>query len=75
MDATPFLDLLPNNLGLIAACLIIVCKLITVSVRPPASGSRWGLPYRVVSTIALNVGWAANRFQAGKPDSLKPPKT
>lgn len=75
MDATPVLDLLPGNIGLIAACLIILCKLVTVCVRPPDSGSRWRLPYRAISTIALNIGWATNRFQAGRGDSLKPPKT
>ncbi|MXV36792.1 MULTISPECIES: hypothetical protein [unclassified Saccharibacter] len=74
MDITSFLDLLPNNIGLIVTGVIIACKLITISVRPPASNSRWELIYRAVSTVALNIGWATNRFQAGRRDGLSQPK-
>ncbi|WP_018981019.1 hypothetical protein [Saccharibacter floricola] len=72
MDITAFLDLLPSNIGLIVACVIIVCKLVTVTVRPPSNGSRWGLLYRAISTVALNIGWATNRFQAGRPTDTRP---
>lgn len=75
MDITPFLNLLPDNIALIVAGLIIACKLVTVAVRPPSAGSRWQLPYRTISMAALNIGWATNRFQAGRSShDTTPPK-
>lgn len=74
-DLPLFLNTLPDGISTTVAMLIIACKLVTVVVRPPASGSCWQWPYRVVSTIALNIGWATNRLQAGHVKNNQPPKT
>ncbi|MCX5616979.1 hypothetical protein NQF87_08365 [Bombella sp. TMW 2.2559] len=66
MDINSILDTLPAAWALPASLLIIACNLVTVFVRPPAAGSRWVLPYRLVSTIALNIGWAANHIKPGQ---------
>lgn len=69
LDLSSLLNTLPDDIGAAIAMFIVACKLITVFVRPPASGSRWQLPYRAISTLALNVGWATNRLQAGHTSS------
>ena len=66
MDINSILDTLPAAWALPAALLIVACNLVTVFVRPPAAGSLWVMPYRLVSTIALNIGWAANHIKPGQ---------
>lgn len=65
MDLDPLLDTLPAAWWPYAASAIVACNLMTVFIRPPAAGSRWVLPYRVISAVALNIGWAANHVRPG----------
>ncbi|MBE1724165.1 hypothetical protein CO583_04495 [Parasaccharibacter sp. TMW2.1882] len=67
MDISSFFTTLPDGLQNYVALVIILCNLMTVFIRPPAAGSRWILPYRCISTLALNVGWARNHLQPGHP--------
>lgn len=69
MDLDPLLDTLPAAWWPYAAAVIITCNLVTVFIRPPAAGSRWVLPYRVISAVALNIGWAANHVRPGQTRS------
>lgn len=66
MDLSTLLALVPPAYGIYAAALIIACKIATVFWQPPALTSKWTPVYRIVSAIALNVGWAANLIQPGK---------
>lgn len=72
MDFSTILGFVPESCALYVALFIIACKILTVFIRPPATGSRWVTAYQLVSLIALNVGWATNRLTAGhvkpKPD-------
>ena len=45
--------------------LFALCKAITVFVPPPVAGSRWVVPYEIISRIALNRGYAANATVPG----------
>lgn len=65
MDFPDLLTALPNSWQGYAAFIIIACNLVTVFIKPPGAGSRWVLPYRVISTLALNIGWAANHLKPG----------
>lgn len=60
------LNSIPENWALSVALFVIACKIVTVFVRPPAAGSRWVPVYQLVTLIALNIGWAANRLQIGR---------
>ncbi len=66
MDIDTLLDTLPAAWWPYAASAIVACNLVTVFVRPPAAGSRWVLPYRCISALALNIGWAANHIKPGQ---------
>ena len=66
MDPSLLLAALPAQYTLCTALLVIGCKVVTVFVRPPAKSSSWAVPYEIISTIALNIGWAANRLQVGR---------
>ncbi|MBA5726423.1 hypothetical protein [Bombella mellum] len=68
MNFSDLLTALPGSVQGYAALLIVVCNLVTVFIRPPAAGSRWVLPYRVISAVALNIGWAANHVRPGQTD-------
>ena len=57
---------LPQTVSLVIAIAVIACKVVTVFVQPPAETSKWAPVYRIVNTIGLNIGWAANRLQIGK---------
>ena len=65
MDFSDLLNSLPAAWWPYAALLIIACNLVTVFIKPPAAGSRWVLPYRLISTLALNIGWATNHLKPG----------
>ena len=65
MDFSDLLTSLPNSWQGYAAFIIITCNLVTVCIRPPAAGSRWILPYRLISALALNIGWATNHIRPG----------
>lgn len=69
MDFTSLLAALPDSVQGYAALIIILCNLVTVFIRPPASGSRWVQPYKLVSALALNIGWATNHIRPGHSDS------
>jgi len=60
------LNAVPARFVLPVALFVIACKAVTVFVRPPPATSKWAKPFQIVSMIALNVGWAANRLQVGK---------
>lgn len=66
MDPTILLGLVPEKYAMYVSAIIIACKLVTVFVRPPQETSKWAPIFKVVSTIGLNVGWAANRLQVGR---------
>ena len=66
MDLDTLLDAIPAAWWPYAATAIVACNLVTVFVRPPAAGSRWVLPYRIISALALNIGWAANHVRPGQ---------
>lgn len=66
MDFSTLLSAVPATYDLYVALFIILCKLVTVFVKPPASTSKVAWLYQIVSLIGLNVGWAANRLQVGK---------
>lgn len=68
MNLTSFLTSIPTGLQTYAASVIIICNLVTVFIRPPVAGSRWVLPYRIISALALNIGWARNHLQPGQPE-------
>lgn len=66
MELDSFLSTIPAAWWPYAATAIVTCNLVTVFVRPPAAGSRWVLPYRCISALALNIGWAANHIKPGQ---------
>lgn len=66
MELDSFLSAIPATWWPYAALLIIACNLVTVLIRPPGAGSRWVLPYRIISALALNIGWAANHIKPGQ---------
>lgn len=51
--------------------LVAACKIVTVVIPPPAAGSRWIVPYNIVSRIALNFGNARNAAVAGMPIEVR----
>jgi|GEM_PF-5754922 len=64
---TPFpMAAIPQGYEIYAVCIIIFCKLLTVFIRPPAPTSHWAPVFQIITTIALNIGWASNRLQIGK---------
>ncbi len=65
-DYSTLLNALPAQYELCVAIFIILCKLVTVFVKPPAATSKLAWLYQIVSLVGLNVGWAANRLQVGK---------
>lgn len=65
MDVSTLLTALPDSVQGYVALVIIACNLVTVFIKPPAAGSRWVLPYRLISTLALNIGWAKNHLKPG----------
>lgn len=66
MDFSTLLSAVPDKYALYVSAFIIVCKLVTVFVKPPSSTSKVAWLYQIVSLIGLNLGWAANRLQVGK---------
>ncbi|GBD55724.1 hypothetical protein [Gluconobacter wancherniae] len=74
MDLSGFLNEIPARYELWVALFIIACKLITVFVRPPKDSSCLAAAFQFVSLIGLNVGWAANRLEAGRTRSVPPGK-
>ncbi len=62
MDFSSILSALPNNVQGYAALLIIACAALSTIIRPPAAGSRWTIPYRLMNILAFNIGWAANHL-------------
>ena len=75
MDLSGFLNDIPARYELWVALFIITCKLLTVFVRPPKDGSPWAMPFQMISLLALNIGWAANRLQTGRSKNAMPGKS
>ncbi|MBS4075414.1 hypothetical protein KGY14_09450 [Ameyamaea chiangmaiensis] len=71
MDISFLLSCLPDSDLRYVAFVIVACKLVTVCVPAPADTSRWLPLYRLVNAVALNIGWARNRFD---PSSAEPEK-
>lgn len=65
MSFSDLLGLVPAQYALPIALLIILSKVVTVYIQPPADTSRWASVYRVINLVALNIGWATNRLQVG----------
>lgn len=72
MDISALLPLIPAAYAAYVAAFIVVCKLITVFWQPPEAASKWAVIYKIVSTIALNVGWAQNRLRPGVTGVMVP---
>lgn len=72
MDPSLLLAALPAQYTLCTALLVIGCKVMTIFIRPPATTSPWAVPYEIISAIALNIGWAANRLQVGRTGIMVP---
>lgn len=66
------LGTLPEPYGTIISCLIIACGAIQAAVPAPPAGSYWVLPYRIMSVVALNIGWAINHV-AGRVNASQGP--
>lgn len=64
MNISDFLTAIPANYELYAALFIIACKIVTVLVPPPSATSKFLPVFRVISMLALNIGWATNRIQS-----------
>jgi hypothetical protein len=72
MDLSSLLDALPPRYSLYCVLPIMLCKLVTVFMPPPDAQSRWAALYRMISVIALNVGWAENRMQVDEAGIMVP---
>mgnify|MGYP003364976271 CR=1 FL=1 len=55
---------IPEPWSSVVASVIIVCGGIAAAVPAPPVGSKWTLPYKLVSAIGLNFGWAVNHLGA-----------
>ncbi|QNT79168.1 hypothetical protein [Entomobacter blattae] len=55
------MDLIPTDISLYAALVVIVCNFIASHTKPPKEGSWLVWPYRVVNWFAGDFGWAENR--------------
>ncbi|KFL87531.1 hypothetical protein AmDm5_2947 [Acetobacter malorum] len=42
----------------------VISGAVTAAIQPPQAGSKWKIPYQVVSAIGLNIGWAVNHIGA-----------
>lgn len=60
-----FITSLTEHPEMYAAGVVIGCKVITIAFPPPQADSRLAPIYRLISKIALNIGWAVNRVQPG----------
>lgn len=56
------LSAIPEPWGTIVASVIIVCGGVVAAVPPPAQGSKWTIPYKIVSFAGINFGWAINHI-------------
>ena len=66
------LNILPEPYGSIISYVIIACGAIQAAVPAPPAGSYWVLPYRAMSVVALNIGWAINHV-AGRVNASQGP--
>jgi len=57
-------------LVVIVPSLVTVCSVIDATIPQPTAGSKWVGIRKVISTIALSVGHAANAVPAGLPTSV-----
>lgn len=55
---------IPEPWSTVVASVIVICGGIAATVPTPPVGSKWTLPYKLVSVIGLNFGWAANHLGA-----------
>lgn len=55
---------IPEPWSSVISGAIIICGAVTAAIQPPQAGSKWTIPYQVVSAIGLNIGWAVNHLGA-----------
>lgn len=55
---------IPEPWSSVVSYAIITCAVVAVSVRPPPASSRWTIPYKLIATLGMNFGWAANHLGA-----------
>lgn len=55
---------IPEPWSTVISCVIIACGGIAAAVPAPPAGSKWIAPYKLVSVIGLNFGWAVNHLGA-----------
>ncbi|WP_215755046.1 hypothetical protein [Acetobacter sp. P5B1] len=55
---------IPEPWSSVISGVIIICGGVTAAIQPPQAGSKWTIPYQVVSVIGLNIGWAVNHIGA-----------
>ncbi|KFL87880.1 hypothetical protein AmDm5_1882 [Acetobacter malorum] len=55
---------IPEPWSTVVASVVFVCAGIAAAVPAPPVGSKWTLPYKLVSLIGINIGWAANHIGA-----------
>lgn len=55
---------IPEPWSSVISGVIIICGAVSAAIQPPQAGSKWKIPYQVVSAIGLNIGWAVNHIGA-----------
>lgn len=72
MDLSTLLNLLPEREALVMAVIIALSSITAKFVPPPRAGSLWCIPYKMLTILACNTGWATNYFQHNRtPPSSK----
>lgn len=56
------LSAIPEPWSTIVASVVIVCGGVAAAVPPPAQGSKWMIPYKIISFAGINFGWAINHI-------------
>lgn len=64
---------IPEPWSSVISGVIIICGGVTAAIQPPQAGSKWMIPYQVISVIGLNIGWAVNHIGARVEASQEPP--
>ncbi|NHN85819.1 hypothetical protein GOB93_14375 [Acetobacter musti] len=59
------LGTVPAQYAIYPAAVIILCNVLSASIQPPPPSSRWSLPYKAMTVLGMNIGWAVNRIQVG----------
>lgn len=62
---TALLNGIPAPYSLWLAGIIVLAVCMRASIQPPPAGSRWAVPYQILSILAGQIGWAVGRFSVG----------